>query len=261
MNNNFFRWIKGWEHAISLLLLLLIGACSPNLFVRPNQETASSVKAGQSGLDNAKYADRLLMDGWPVDLLNTAAEADYLDDDEKNMVLAHNLVRHDPEKFARLYVAEYYGYYQGAFFRYPGVDVTWITDEGLLPVIELFRQLLRTKPVDLIYPHPGLSGAAMDHANYLRERNARGHGGMGGVRGRMERHGRWSGVIGENISYGSFSAHDALMVLLIDDNVPDRSHRKNILLPDYQLAGIGKTNHPSFPNGYTYVINYAQFFD
>jgi hypothetical protein len=47
------------------------------------------------------------------------------------MVLAHNLIRHDPVKYADLYVTEYMNYFQGKEFHYPGSDVIMLTKEGV----------------------------------------------------------------------------------------------------------------------------------
>ncbi len=220
----------------------------------------SRVRAGAPGLSHQEYVRRLSADGWPVDSLNTAADADYLDDDEKNLILAHNLVRYNPQKFAALYVTEYIAYFRGREFLYPGLRTILITREGARPAAELYRLLKRTEPMQLLHPSYGLSLSSELYINYLIENEARGHEGLGGPGIRVSRFGSWKTIIGENISYGNFSAHDALLFLLIDDKVMDRSHRKVILNPAFRYIGLAKGRHPSFPVGKSYVINYADFF-
>ncbi len=220
----------------------------------------SRMRVGAPGLSNEEYSRRLAADGWPVYWLNTAAEANYLDDDEKNLILAHNLVRHNPQKFAELYVTEYISCFRGNEFHYPGLRQILLTQEGKKPAVELFYQLLRTESLGLLYPAPGLHQSARLYMDYLIENDARGHDGLGGIGKRVSQFGYWKIKIGENITYGNFSAHDALLFLLIDDHVRDRSHRKVILLPEFRYVGAARGRHPSFPSGSSYVINYADFF-
>lgn len=235
-------------------------ACSPLLFQKVNTESASTARVGDPGLSNEEYAMRLLADGWPVDTLNTGVNADFLDDDEKNIILAHNLVRYDPEKYARLYVAEYITYFMDKEFRYPGVETIMLTREGVSAAEELYFDLLRTRAVNLLYPSEDLSKAARSHLRYISQRGIRGHGGQGGLRARIERIGIWEERIAENIAYGSFSAHDAVMYMLIDDQVINRSHRKIILQHGLHKVGVAKGMHPAYPTGYSYVMNYAYDF-
>lgn len=243
-----------------LICMKTITACSRLLYPDVDIAQASTVRVGDPDLNNQEYALRLLADGWPVDTLNTAALEDYLDDDEKNIILAHNLVRYDPEKFARLYVTEYINYFQGREFHYPGLETIMLTREGDSPATELYFELLRARPVNLLYPSAGLSKAARSHLEYISSIGIRGHGGQGGLRARIEREGTWQERIAENIAYGNFSAHDAVLYMLIDDLVIDRSHRKIILQPGLHKIGVARGMHPAYPTGYSYVINYAYDF-
>lgn len=246
--------------SLLIFFLLLHTSCYRIMLSRIDTSGMSRMRVGAPGLSNLEYARRLAADGWPTDSLNTAAAIGYLDDDEKNLILAHNLVRHDPQKFAKLYVTEYIAYFRGREFHYPGLRKILLTREGAKPAADLYHQLLRTEPMGLLYPTPGLSRSASLYMDYLIENDARGHDGMGGIGLRISRFGTWRTKIGENISYGNFSAHDALLFLLIDDQVRSRSHRKVILLPEFRHIGIAKGIHPSFPAGHSFVINYADYF-
>ncbi len=221
---------------------------------------ASRVMAGDPGLTNQQYAERLYKDGWPVDSLNTAANIDFLSDVEKNIVLAHNLVRFDPGNYAELYVAEYISYYRFASFNYPGMNAVFFTLEGINLAIDLYRELKTINPLPLLYPSKKLSEAARNHARYQMKTGQIGHGGRGGTIARVESMGIWDRVVVENISYGNWSGHDAVLALLIDDGVPDRGHRKNILLEDIKAIGVGQSVHPMFRGG-VYVMKYTGGFE
>ncbi len=245
---------------LTLFSVFLTPSCQSILMPKVDTSTMSRSLVATPGLSNYEYARRLQKDGWPVAELNTAEHSHYFDDDEKNIILAHNLVRYNPKKFAQLYVAEYISYFNEKKFHYPGIQTIMITHEGAKPAIELYRELMNTRPMGLLIPSYGLTQAARLHVNYLVENNTRGHMGLGGLRARVERFGSWDNVLGENISYGNFSAHDALLFMLIDDEVFDRSHRMIILNPHFNFIGVGKDYHPGFPTGSTYVINYANHF-
>ncbi|MFP4692207.1 MAG: CAP domain-containing protein [Bacteroidales bacterium] len=239
--------------------LLLLPSCMCFL-LSIDYSGVSTRKVAERHLSNEEYAARLEADGWPVSELNTAAGHQYMDDEEMNLILAHNLVRHDPAMFARQYVTEYITYFKGTEFHYPGRDLVMLTGEGNKPATELYWELLNTKPAGILFPSQGLHEAAISHADYLVRNETRGHDGQGGLIARIEREGEWEQQIGENINYGSFSPHDALMYMLINDNVADRTHRKNILNPGFRFIGVAMDYHPLFPDGEIYVINYAFYF-
>lgn len=209
---------------------------------------------------NRQYVEILQQDGWPTEKLNTGVNADYLSDIEKNMILAHNLIRFDPEKYANLYVTEYFDYYQGKEFHYPGLDMIMLTQEGIMPARELYRELQRSEPLPLLIPSQKLSKAARSHAQDQSQTGRTGHGGQGGMRARIEREGEWEHTIGENIAYGNWSGHNATLGLMIDDGVPDRGHRINILNENFKVLGVAHSSHPKFEGG-VYVIKYAGGFE
>lgn len=247
--------------SVIIFIMLLCASCRGIFSSYVDTSSRSTQAVGAPGISNHEYVRRLVADGWPAEMLNTAGDVSYLDDDEKNLILAHNLVRYDPRLFASLYVTEYISYFRGNEFHYPGLNKILITYEGVEPALELYRELKNTRPMGLLIPSPGLSKAAESHITYLVENLTRGHDGQGGLIARAERFGRWDVKLGENISYGNFSAHDALLYMLIDDQVYDRSHRRIILTPGFRFAGIAKSTHPAFPAGFTYVINYAYHFE
>jgi len=205
-------------------------------------------------LSNQEYAMQCRNDGWNVELLNTAANADYLTDEEKNLVLATNMVRTDPPKFAELYVSEVIGYYQGRLLKYP-FEIPIETQEGKAPAVQVYRILLKTKPMGILYPSAGMSRAARDHAESLSVSGRIGHGSGNAPAKRLQKFGKWTGCMGENISYGPETGYRVLIALLIDDGVSARGHRKVILEERFTRIGVGSAPHKRY--GKSFVVTYA----
>ena len=63
----------------------------------------------------------------------------------------------------------------------------------------------------------------------------------------------------ENIAYRFYSANMSIVNLIVDDNVPNRGHRINLLNPDWHYVGIGQGTHASYD--WMQVQNFAYGFD
>ena len=206
------------------------------------------------GFSNEEYAAWLANQGWPIEKLNTAANEDYLNEEEKNLVLAMNLIRHNPEKYSTLYVFPRLQYFQGTTFHFPG-RVPLRTKEGIEAVRELYLELQEAESMPLFYPSKGMSKASADHARYMRRTATASHEGGGGLTARVSKHGQWVSGLAENLAWATTNAHETIVNLMIDDGVRNRGHRKNILNPAYTKVGVANDEHPRFAT--SWVINYA----
>ena len=92
---------------------------------------------------------------------------------------------------------------------------------------------------------PGLCKAAQDHTADLGPKGATGHTGSDGssTSERVLRHCQWKETVGENLSFGEGTARGIVRQLFVDDAVPDRGHRKNILNPEFKCVGIAVGPH------------------
>jgi uncharacterized protein YkwD len=92
---------------------------------------------------------------------------------------------------------------------------------------------------------PSLSRAAADHVRDTGSKGLTGHTGSDGssLRQRIERYGRWSGHIGENIVYGLSRPRDAVFDQLLDFGIADRGHRWTLLNPAWRYIGIACGPH------------------
>jgi uncharacterized protein YkwD len=102
-----------------------------------------------------------------------------------------------------------------------------------------------------------LSRAASDHVRDTGSRGLTGHRGADGstLNQRIERYGRWSGHIAENIVYGPSDPRDAVFEQLLDFGIMDRGHRRTLLNPVWRYVGIACGPHALY--GTMCVLDFA----
>ncbi|MCL1812744.1 MAG: leucine-rich repeat protein, partial [Treponema sp.] len=196
---------------------------------------------------------------WNIALLDTAANADYLSAIEKDVILEQNKARSDPQKYARLYIQPMLQYFGGNVYSAPG-QMARTTQEGAAAVNDCIAALNRAAAVGILRPERGLSLAAKDHVADQGGTGERGHNGSDNSTPtiRMSRYGVFTGQMtggGENIAYGPTTGRDIVVDLLVDDGVPDRGHRTNMLNNVYTQTGTGFGPHTWY--GRSCTINYA----
>lgn len=166
-----------------------------------------------------------------------------------------NLARSNPLRYSA-YLRNLRSRAKGMVYKVPGSLLPVQTREGTAAVDEAIRFLERQKPLPALSWSPGLSAAADELAREQAKTGDSGHRGRwGGMRERIERHGSWTGRIGENIAYGPGNARAMVMQLIIDDGVPGREHRRNIFHRSFAVAGISCAPHPRF--GTLCVVDFA----
>lgn len=169
---------------------------------------------------------------------------------ESDIIAETNLMRSDPSAYAEKLEAVQ-DYYEGNLVKIPGQPAIEVV-EGVAALEEAITALLKTKPLPPLELRDGLTQAARDHAEDLSAHNLGGHFGTDESDPfiRISRYGSWDdqdgNVAGENISFGPMQAEWHVIQLLVDDDVPDRSHRKVLFNPDYRNVGCTCTSHPSF---------------
>jgi uncharacterized protein YkwD len=187
---------------------------------------------------------------------DTIAHAEYLTEIERQVIMEINLVRTDPSEYARKYLAPMRSYYHNKLLQYPG-EVAISTVEGRRALDECIKELQAYKSLLPLSPKKGLVLAARDHAEDLERTGKTGHTGSDGstMRDRLNRYGRWQIAIGENIAYGHEDAGRIVTALLIDDGVPSRRHRRNLLNDTYKFVGVAVRQHRVYR--YMCVIDFA----
>ena len=167
-----------------------------------------------------------------------------------------NLARTDPRAYAG-FIRDFRSRFRGKYYVQPGSTTRIQTDEGVAAVDEAIRYLSRLKPLPPLAWSAGLAAAAAELADEQGRSGDTGHNGREsrGMRERIERHGEWTGTIGENIGYGPEGARNMVIQLIVDDGVPGRGHRINTFSRDYKTAGVACGDHPRF--GSMCVIDFA----
>jgi uncharacterized protein YkwD len=166
-----------------------------------------------------------------------------------------NAVRHDPSGYAE-HLERMLPRFDGELLERPGRPHLR-TEEGAAAVREAIAALQARRPVAPLRWSEGLTAAAADHG--------RDQGPIGGLEHqgtdssdparRASRYGRWIQGVAENIAYGENPARAVVIQLLVDDGVPDRGHRDNILDPAWGAVGVACGPHQLYQQ--MCVMDYA----
>lgn len=167
---------------------------------------------------------------------------------EAGIVEELNQVRTDPAGYAA-YLEVLLPQFDGTLRRTPEGFLQ--SREGAAAVREAIGALRGTAPMAPLQPSPGLSAAARDLVRDQASTGGMGHDGSDGSTPseRISRYGRWGGALSENVSYSAFATvgpRDVVVQLLVDDGVPGRGHRRNILDPTMRLVGVACGRHARF---------------
>jgi len=174
---------------------------------------------------------------------------------EKEIVKEVNLARTNPAAYAS-WLRGQRQYYRGKLMRRPG-EAPVRTQEGLAAVDEAIRWLEKHRPAGALGTSRGLSLAARDLVAPQGASGGIGHTGPDGSTpsGRIERHGQWESVIGENVAYGQRTARDVVAAFIVDDGVPGRGHRTNLFNAAFHVMGVDCGPHSTY--GTTCAITFA----
>ena len=156
-----------------------------------------------------------------------------------------NLARQHPQQYAS-YIEDLRGHFQGDVLVLPG-HTKMRTREGVSAVDEAIRFLQDARPLSPLVSSPGISMAAAEHVADQAS-GSYGHGGSdhSNAGDRMNRHGTWHTLWGENISYGKSTARDVVIALIVDDGLRGRKHRKNIFNPTFNYVGAAAGSHARY---------------
>lgn len=202
---------------------------------------------------------------------------------EDSLAAEINLVRSNPSEYAQKYLEPYlnspdwgvYTFPNGDQSEYKGRDEQGryqIQVEGKSAVEECIAFLKKQSPASTVTVSRGMCLGAQDHVLDQGSRGLVGHRGTDGskAKDRIKRYVTTTRTVrvgntsqttvygaGENIDYGNSSPRDIVLSLLIDDGVPSRGHRANILKKQYEFIGVARGYHKTY--GVMCVITFTEW--
>jgi hypothetical protein len=177
---------------------------------------------------------------------------------ENEVIREINKVRTNPKGYAN-YLKQERAYYHGMLIRRPG-RLPVRTREGRHALEACIAALEQATPVAALLPDECLSRSAR-----LLAIEQAGSGAMGHVcadgRTLKDRILQFCGdrysQMAENISYNGRDARSIVIRFLIDDGIPSRGHRINLMNPSCTHCGAAMASHPVHRN--VCVIDFAAY--
>jgi hypothetical protein len=195
--------------------------------------------------------------GWPESFRSARNEA-YLSEMEKEVIHEINKVRTNPKAYAN-YLKRERRYYRGKIIERPGKRPVR-TREGRSALEACIVALEKSGAVGALMPDANLSRAAGLLAVEQTGNGATGHVCADG-RTIKDRITYFSGdrymKMAENISYGGRDARAIVIRFLIDDGIPSRGHRLNLMNPSFTHCGVAMAAHPVYRH--VCVIDFAAY--
>jgi uncharacterized protein YkwD len=181
---------------------------------------------------------------------------------EQGLAAEINVLRTDPAGYASVLNA-WRPFYHGLRFETPrtenqNIEVSVeVTQEGLPALDEAVAALRSAHRRARLKLSNALCKAAHDHLLKQGEAGTMGHPDPNGEDpfARVKRYLPGIRLVGENLSYGRRTAKDVVFHLLVDDGVPDRGHRKDLLDPRFDSIGVACGYHKVY--GIMCVIDLA----
>lgn len=129
--------------------------------------------------------------------------------------------------------------------------------EGRVAVEEAIAFLRQQVPVGPLRPSTGMARAANDLAVDQARTGGFGHvaSDSSRVAQRLRRYGAWRVRAAELIQYGGRDAREIVALLIVDDGVICRGHRKALYDPSYRFLGVAGAPHPRLRS--TWVLTLA----
>lgn len=170
---------------------------------------------------------------WPDSTLaicNTAKNTGYFSKEEKAVVFYLNLVRINPQLFAKTYLKSY-------------IDTAAIKKTKYLE--SLIKELNEMKALTPIKPQFDLYEVAKKHATEMGNQGKTGHVSLSGenYESRASDLSKRYEKVMENCQYGYNDGLSIVIDLLIDEEIPDVSHRKSLLNPEVKYIGAAIRKH------------------
>ena len=178
------------------------------------------------------FSQQSVWDAWDAGLvreLHTGTEKPYLTEEEKKVILFMNLARHDGALFSVTFLESYIEAGEMEMSSY---------------VKSLMRDLKKVSRLKPLIPEEDLTSVAQGHATTSGKSGHVGHKDFD--RRFKPLMGNPYQKVGENCSYGYEKAIDIVITLLVDEDVKNLGHRKNILNEGFNSVGVAIRPHKNY---------------
>ncbi|GAA3954352.1 hypothetical protein GCM10022246_05390 [Pedobacter ginsengiterrae] len=188
---------------------------------------------------------------------NTAVNADYLTNEEKNVVLYMNLIRLDGEKFYYTFLEDYINNYNSKVRQYRNYNELKIARNNSY-YLSLLKHVKGVKNLPMFYPDEKLTSLSRSHAIDLNRNNLESHDSSNGDKFSKRLAKDFPNkTMSENIDFGFSNSLDIVCHLLLDCGVPTLGHRFNLLDQKNKLNTVGVSIQPHPSYSWCAVIDYV----
>ena len=163
---------------------------------------------------------------------------------ESQVIAEVNRCRQNPSQYADDVLVPYLNSITNGNVSFQGRRYT--TVEGEAAVIEAIKVLREQGSLCQLECSQPLYILAKEHCNTQGPTGDYGHDRTSGVSFQQRTSELGLNGCGENISYGFNEARLIVIQLLVDDGVPSRGHRENILRPEYKKIGVAAGGHKKY---------------
>lgn len=156
---------------------------------------------------------------------------------EQEILNEINIARQNPQAYIS-HLEAFKKLFQGKNVEYP--EITMITNEGTAAVDEAINFLKKQGKLEPLTYSDGLTKPAKLQLADLLEDYSLGHTGKDGsnLPKRISRFGKYNKLASENVIDQVSNPKDIVMLMIVDDGVKSRGHRKNIFNKTFKLAGV-----------------------
>lgn len=162
---------------------------------------------------------------------------------EDEILAEINFVRTKPAEYASM-LKDMRKYYNGLVFSPPGGNA-FRSNEGAAALDEAVGVLEKMKPLSPLQIRCADVRASRDHLGDLQRSGSFSHFGSDGSspEERLERYLNGGFLSAENLVGRNGNVREIVMMLVLDDGLAARIHRKNLLNPSFKFAGISNGNN------------------
>merc|ERR1719463_893199 len=137
--------------------------------------------------------------------------------------------------------------YEGNILTYPESGIQLETVEGKEALEDCLQDLMNASPLPVLMHSQAIGRACQKHLADLQDNDFCSHIGTDGStpEERLQKYGEHREQCGENIVFGMKHPKEIIYQMLIDDGVPERGHRANLLNMDFHFVGGAFGRHAS----------------